>query len=143
TAGDGPAGVQEVPAFDVGGFGGVPGLDRPGDARQRVFLGDGGKIAQIMLVILGYGVEQILRRGGEDDVDIGRAVRFVIDTRAGRQRDIFEVLGDERGRVRILADNDWTDAALPARDLAGELGRRGEIPAEIVIHFACTQDRHV
>ena len=122
--------------LQVHGFGGVPGLDGPGDRRQSLELGAGFGIAQPIYVVLADIVQQRLRRGGEDDLDIGRAGRLGIDGRAGRQRDILDPLGDECGEVGILAHDERTYAALPARDLAVALGWRDKTPEEFVEHLA-------
>jgi len=90
-------------AVIVQAFGGVPGLDGPGDRRQFLELGVAVGITQIIRCVLPDIIQQRLRRGGEDDLDVGLAGRLGIDPCAGRQRDILHPLGKVSGVVGFLA----------------------------------------
>ena len=78
------AGIDMGAAAQVACFGRVPGLDRMGDGGQLAQFVAARGIADIVGVAFADAVQQRLGRGGENDVDIGRAVLFQIDRRADR-----------------------------------------------------------
>ena len=76
-------------------------------------------------MFLAHAVQQTLRRGGEDDLDIGRAPLVLIDARADGFRDLADAARDEFRIGGTKALGLRTDGAAPARQLVRHAGGGG------------------
>jgi hypothetical protein len=87
-------------------------------------------------------VQQVLRRGGEDDLDVGRAGWVGVDRRVHRRCHVFHMLGDISGDVGTLSYREQAYAVLPAGELSRLPCGRGEGIDELVERPARLRCRH-